>query len=242
MPVPACDPGPPLDWRQALDPGQVVVFGEMHGTAEAPRFVLAAACTAMRAGRTVGVAIEWPASLQPIAGDRAALLESEFLTVERQDGRRSVAMLDLVETVSRWRAAGAPVELLFVDPADDARDAGMATRTRAWLASHPEGVEIVLVGNVHARRTRGFRENADYEPLAFRLADLGPRLVALDQRYGAGFAWNCQRDGCGPHALGRADADLGVRIEWEEAGGTYDGTWWVGTPTASEPAVGGARR
>src|SRR4051812_4558372 len=98
-----------LDWRHSLDAGHVLILGEMHGTAEIPAVVATAACEALRAGRHVGLFMEWPAALQTRLPDPTALLADPFFTGSFQDGRRSAAMVGLVATAQRWRAGGAPV-------------------------------------------------------------------------------------------------------------------------------------
>ena len=231
-----CDaPELDLEWREAISPGHVLILGEMHGTKEIPELTAAAVCDALRAGRSVGLFVEWPTSLQDELSDESRLLADPFFQSTFQDGRRSRAMLRLVVGTETWATKGAPVSVIAMDPADAERDAGMASVVRGWLATHAQSVAIVLVGNIHARLVKGWRENPSYEPLGFRLLDLGDRVRSLDVRYAGGAAWTCQPE-CGIHPLYGESRGDEWRIEWS-ARRAYDGTFYVGTPTASLPAA-----
>jgi hypothetical protein len=230
-----CDaPEMHLEWREALTPGRVLILGEMHGTQQSPQVAGVAVCDALRSGRRVGLFVEWPTAL-PEKLSEENLLASEFFTADFQDGRRSRALLDLVLQTQRWAETGAPVTVIPMDPVKGVRDAGMAAAVRSWIDAIPESVAIVLVGNVHARMTKGFRANTDYEPLGYRLLDLGDRIRSLDVRYANGSAWNCSPD-CGIHPLTGESRGDDWTIEWKRSG-TFDGTYYIGAPTPSLPAV-----
>jgi hypothetical protein len=231
-----CDaPEMHLEWREALTPGRVLILGEMHGTQQSPQVAAIAVCDALRAGRSVGLFMEWPTSLQDALPDESQLLKSQFFTATTQDGRRSHEMLGLAMRVQTWAKEGAPVSVVPMDPVDGDRDAGMATAVRVWMDAHPQSVAVVLVGNVHARLTKGFHSNADYESLGYRLLDLGDRVRSLDVRYANGSGWFCSPD-CGVHPLSGESRGDEWKIDWF-ARGTFDGTYYIGAPTPSLPAV-----
>jgi hypothetical protein len=230
-----CDaPETHLEWREALDPGQVLILGEMHGTEQSPQVAGTAVCDALRSGHRVCLFVEWPTSL-PESLSEDALRADAFFTDDLQDGRRSRALLDLVLRTQKWAAQGAPVTVIPMDPVSGVRDAGMAAALRAWMEAMPQSVAVVLVGNVHARLTKGFHGNASYEPLGYRLSDLGDRVRSLDVRYAGGSAWNCSPD-CGIHPLGGESRGDEWKIDWT-ARGTFDGTYYIGAATPSLPAV-----
>ena len=231
-----CDaPEMHLDWRDALAPGHVLILGEMHGTQQSPQLAGVAVCDAVRSGRRVGLFVEWPVSLREKLPDETQLRADGFFTADFQDGRRSLALLDLVLRTQTWATEGAPVSVVPMDPVEGVRDAGMAAAVRTWMHAIPESVAIVLVGNVHARRTKGFHDDASYEPLAYRLLDFGDRLRSLDVRYANGSAWNCSPD-CGIHPLSGQSRGDDWMIEWTRRG-TFDGTYYIGVPTPSFPAI-----
>ena len=224
-----------LEWREALAPGHVLILGEMHGTQQSPQLAGIAVCDALRAGRSVGLFMEWPTSLQDALSDESRLLASAFFTGTFQDGRRSREMLGLAMRTQAWAKQGAPVSVVAMDPVDGDRNVGMATAVRGWMDAHPDSVAVVLVGNVHARLTKGFHDNASYEPLGFRLVDLGDRVRSLDVRYANGSGWFCSPD-CGIHPLSGESRGDDWKVDWF-ARGTFDGTYYIGVPTPSPPAV-----
>ena len=97
----------PVDGLEALlRAGNVLVLGELHGTAESPAFALDVACHAVQAGLPLVFGLELP----PGDGDRLrAFLDSEGDGESRraqlakgwaaayQDGRRSQAMFRLLD-------------------------------------------------------------------------------------------------------------------------------------------------
>ena len=107
--------------EQVLRPGTRLLLGETHGNAQTPRFVADLACMAARQGGAVRIGLEIPveedarikgflASAGTVS-DRDALLKGPFWIDSFQDGRRSEAMLDLlqflrelqtVERTCRW--------------------------------------------------------------------------------------------------------------------------------------------
>jgi len=127
-----------------LAPGAGVLFGEIHGTVESPAFVANAACLALRAGFPVTVALEIPREEQPrvdtflasagMVADRAALLDSSFWQDKYQDGRRSQAMLSLLDELRRLRRGGHPIR---ATPGSAAARPGLPTTTRPDLCSSP---------------------------------------------------------------------------------------------------------
>ncbi|HTQ81108.1 MAG TPA: hypothetical protein VMM92_14000, partial [Thermoanaerobaculia bacterium] len=96
-----------------LAPGHGLLLGEVHGTVESPAFLANAVCLALQAGRSVTVALEIPLQEEArfeaylgsagSAADRTALLAGAFWQDPYQDGRRSQAMLALLESLRRLR-------------------------------------------------------------------------------------------------------------------------------------------
>lgn len=117
---PDCTPHPQVDVGRIGS--RALIVGELHGTVETPAFVTQLACSLLKAGRPVIVALERDGGEQAAlsaylssAGqprDVQALLASAQWTSPQQDGRSSQAMLALLEQLRRWRAAGHPVGVL----------------------------------------------------------------------------------------------------------------------------------
>ncbi len=235
---------------EVLRPGGTIALGEMHGTRELPRFAGVVACEAARRGPVVfGLEIPADPSLEVFlhsdggAEAKAALLAAPFWREDYQDGRRSVAMYELLEQTRRWRGAGLPIELLAFDGvAHDAvtRDRVMADHVLQRRQERPNATFVLLMGNLHARKTHGTPwGDTAYEPLSSMLSS---RVVTLDARAPRGSAWFCrtlQPEHCGPQSFaGNAGATARAGIDLtSNQGGAYDGRFDVAGLTASPPAA-----
>lgn len=202
---------------------QIVVLGELHGTHEAPAVAAALAGRRLDAGLPVTLAVEIYTDEQPridaylasagAGADRAALLEGPFwaIPIHRNDGRRSVATLALIESARQRVAAGADLRVL----AFDARNAGggahernrrMAAVLRAAISEAPERAFVVLIGNYHARRAAPDRigglspGESPPIPTMAHLADLP--MLRVNVTAEAGEHWTCSDGVCGPRRVG----------------------------------------
>jgi hypothetical protein len=251
---PACKAIPGL--QPLLMPGAAVLLGEMHGTNESPAFAADVVCLALQAGLPVTVGLEVPqeeearfaaylASLGT-AGDRTTLLAGPFWRSTYQDGRRSQAMLSLVERLRHLRQSGAKVRVVLLDregAAAQERDRTMAAQVKAALAGSPADFVVTLTGNVHNRVVRGTPWDKGYEPMGFLLARNGAKVTALDVSHTGGSAWFCtsaQPSDCKVQTL-RARAGPGespaVSLGGDAAPPEFHGTYNVGPLTASPPAA-----
>ena len=163
-------------------PGAVVLLGEIHGTVEAPTVVASLVCQALTAGRSVTVGLEIPiaeaAAIQSFLTSpdstvaRERLLAGAFWQRDYQDGRSSAAMIHLLETLARYRAATDALRVVLIDDPSFAggRDAHMAQAVADAIVARPDDVLVTLTGNLHNRLTRGTR----YAPMGYRLRRLLP--------------------------------------------------------------------
>lgn len=200
---------------------RLVLLGETHGTQEIPPLV-AALLAHWSAERPVVLALE---VLRDEHGALAAYMESDGSAAarsalrarpwwirhdDRNDGRRSEDMLDLIESMRRLRVQGRDVALLAYDvpydPADrDARDRAMAQAVRRAHDALPGGRVVMLTGNVHAMLERpAWAPAMMAQPAGSWLRDLGPASVRIDA--GAGAYWGCPYGAprCGPQPAGHA--------------------------------------
>jgi hypothetical protein len=152
-------------------PERILVVGETHGTAETPAAFLALVCEAAQQG-PVTVALEMPETDRPLldfvmaAPDEATaaqyLRAGDFGDPRRDDGRHSQAMFDMILGFWRLKAAGQDIR---IHPFA-ARMSVIRGRDQAWwelemaygmsrpLVDRPDARLLVLVGNLHARKTR----------------------------------------------------------------------------------------
>lgn len=249
-----CRPIAGLD--EILKPGKILLLGEIHGTAESPAFVADLACHAARAGRQVTVALEINRSeslrvesylaSKGLPEDRATLVQGDFWSNQMRDGRSSEAMAGLVESLRKLRKQGASLNVELLDPGPGGykdgpdRDRQMAANLAAAVERSPGDVFVSLTGNLHNRLVRGWPNNPDYEWLGYILRQKhAGRLVSLNASSTGGTAWVCfGEDDCGPQPMkGQGEAgDPRITLHPRDESG-YDGTYFIGTLTASPPAV-----
>ena len=246
---PACAPPQGTEALLAM-PQRYIVVGESHGTAETPAAFGQMVCAAAERG-PVTVALELPTALQPnldaflAAPDEnaalAALEGTHFMNPRMNDGRSSRAMLEMLLFVRDLRNGGRDVAFHAFQPSNSRPrelnqawyelDMGHALAGAAY--ARPQAKVLVLVGNLHARKT-GFERFPDVGvPAAGHLP--AADVVTLDVAQQGGEAWNCQQE-CGVHrSRGVYDAGArGVILEPSD-GGAYDGVLALGPSTASPP-------
>lgn len=122
----------PAGWEEvAHSKPRFVVFGELHGTREAPAFVGRVACALAARGGTILVAVEHNAKQnaafqhawqQPHPKFAAALRKAGW--AGRNDGVGSEAMLDMLVRLHALKASGRSIDMVaFNGPRDDAQAA-----------------------------------------------------------------------------------------------------------------------
>ncbi|MFP7723632.1 hypothetical protein [Lysobacter sp. A3-1-A15] len=223
---------------------RLLIFGELHGTEEAPALVGQYVCRVAKNGREVVVGLEIDSGEQERLDsylrspgsptDRLELLAGPFWQRPGQDGRSSRAMLNLVERLRATRATGGNIRLVAIDQphSGTTRDAAMAAAIRAALPSGSEGRIVVLIGNYHASRAPRTDSST-----AFLLSDLSPTTIGI--AYRSGTAWVCD--------MGRICGDRPVSSKWaaDRLPGFhdgvspwpgYDGTYLMDRISASPPA------
>lgn len=186
-----------------------VIFGETHGTAEAPALVAQVACALVKRRERVLVAIEQQAAddaaLQrawrlPHRRFAAALLDVPGWR-GRQDGVASVAMFGLLV---RLHALGSRLDVVrFNGTRDEAQrlrwaalpgqgphEAAQAENIRDAAARRRYDRVLILTGSLHARRQRIEMGQRSFDPMARQLAPVA-EVMSLRLVGGAGTVWNC---------------------------------------------------
>lgn len=269
---------PQIEGAEALlsrDGLKLAVFGELHGMQEAPQFVGGMVChDLMRNGHSV-LALEISKDMRvdldiylAEPDEQKAMqvfLRTDIWSKGMQDGRRSIAMFDLIKTVKMYRSLGydASITLFISEKANQKYDAeasqslnasvhekDMADNLLESVSGLPEnGHVFALVGNVHARREQGSYYETPYELMATYF----PKNVSLtfNNNYATGTAWNCRgavggETDCGAHLHGKYVASMfevdGKPIDrqaihvFNETFKGYDGYFYLGETAASPPA------
>lgn len=233
--------------EEVLRKGQVLLLGEIHGTNESPEFVQAIVCLALETGLGVTVALELPQSEEPtvvrfVKGGKPRVSREEiarlpFWAKDYQDGRASIAMLDLLEELRKRKVAGENVEVILLDKPQDfaRRDQEMADRLLSAVEASPENFFVTLTGNLHNRTA------PESGRMGARVVEkLGrARVVSLNVSHTGGSAWICEATaGCGPLELGgRGEGSApSIQLFEEPDPRGYQGSYFVGAISASPPA------
>lgn len=247
----ACAPPPGTDMLLAR-PERVIVVGEIHGTAEAPRAIGEIACAASKQGPVV-VALELEDTLQPAldafvaapdaASAFASLEGSSLLDRAVQDGRTSEGLLALLNRVRELKAAGRDIAVHPFQPLSSPRGAGL---DQAWYelnmgyllgqARHgrPDARVIALTGNIHAQKTPFARYPDIGVPATGHLPARETLSLKIAQQGGA--SWSCGPDECGVSpAMASYDPDARGVIWTPAEDGGFDGVLALGPWTASPP-------
>lgn len=248
---PACTPPTGADalWT---DQARYVIVGEHHGTTETPAAFAQLICEAAARG-PVTVALEFPDILQPAfdallaapddASVTAILRETPFWVTQadRQDGRGSVAMLEMLQSIRRLKAEGRDVTVrTFMSsqrrPANfdqNYHELAMAAGLAQAAKDRPDARVLVLVGSFHAALAR--YPGDDILPAAAHLPPA--EVVSLLVPQQGGQSWSCTIERCGPMDIRPVDdaAERGVFLRPVDDG-LFNGVLAVGPVTASPPA------
>lgn len=271
---------PPRRWTEvAARRTKYVVFGEVHGTRESPAFIGSLACGLASRGERLLIAIELDAIADPAIQSAWLLPEEQFDDAlratgwfKREDGVGSEAMFDLLQKLHRLSAHGSKIDVVafngFSDdeqrrrfgglPGQGPHEAVQADNIRQASERGRYDHVLVLVGNLHARKTPVDDGRGPFKPMAMQL---GPaeQVTSLKMRFSGGSMWNCVTNpnvtlvrgrpippdamACGIHETRRSRVDLGfdafVRLgafPGEPPDPNYDGYYWLGQVNGSPPA------
>lgn len=189
-----------------------IVFGEVHGTQEAPELVGRVACALAAQGKHILVAVEHDVSFdpayqaawrQPPGKFAAAVLQAGWKG--SRDGKGSVAMLNMLKQLHQLAWQGRAIRITAFDgerdtvqhrkfgslPGHGPREAAQADNIRIAADAGSYDFILVLTGNGHARKQPFERGGIAVEPMAMHLARVGP-MVTLDAGYSGGSAWTCE--------------------------------------------------
>lgn len=189
-----------------------VVFGELHGTAEAPALIARLLCAEAMLGHRVLLAVEHAAYYNAGWQDAWALSPEAFRATlpdlgwrGQEDGVASEAMLAMVLDAHALQNKGAVIDIVAFngarDPAQKARFADLPSQG-PHEASQAENIAdaaagkdydrvIVLVGGLHAATAPLSSGGPPFEPMAMRLRGYG-KVLSLAMQHAGGKSWNCQ--------------------------------------------------
>jgi len=269
-PILAPTPTPICSYDQKIEPvenaieaGSIFLFGETHGTEEAPDFVASFACyTAKKTQQSTIVLLELP--IPKVLGDemrdpiptseakRLILSEGDFYWARAHDGRTSVAMMEAIEEILLLREQGlnvyigtvfpdknikATYENLSLNFADEDTHINRFFQETLQILSYRKAFKnvIVLTGKNHTRNHLYFLDKLGF----------GNSSMGFLQQSGGGNAWNCpsNQPSCGTYPVStyrRAlidSADHASLVMLDTSEDVYDGAFVFKTTTASPPYI-----
>lgn len=204
---------PPLGWETiAARKPRFVVFGEIHGTKQAPVFIGDLACGLAAEGKRVLLAIEHSSTENeafqrtwklPQAAFAAKLKQAGW--AGRADGVASEAMLALLVRLNGLAQNGYAIDIVAFNgakdeaqtrrfsylPAQGPHEAAQAENIRTAEAAKAYDYVLILVGNIHARKRPVERSGIAFEPMAMQLGSPSA-VITLNMQTAGGTTWNCQ--------------------------------------------------
>lgn len=203
----------PAGWDEVAErKPRFVVFGELHGTKEAPAFLGNLACALVSRGQRILVAIEHSSTKNTAFQNAWKLPQSKFTAALKQagwagrfDGVASNAMADMLVRLHSMSRGGQFIDIVAFNGARDEaqasrfshlpgqgpHEAAQAENIQIAASAKPYDYVLVLVGNIHARKRPVERSGVAFEPMAMQLAS-ATDLITLNMETNGGTVWNCQ--------------------------------------------------
>ncbi|RKH39390.1 hypothetical protein [Corallococcus sicarius] len=244
--------------KKRVQPGGVMLLGELHGTQEVPRFIAQSVCQLVTSGMPVSVGLELPVEnearvkhflqSQGQEADWLQLMEAPFWHSPYPDGRGSAAVANMLEQLRQLRALGLDVAVFVYDHpklTGQKREDALAATVLSHVKAAPARFHLVVSGNIHSRTAQGLPWAPAYQPMGRLLKEQLEDVIALDMAYDSGSAWICAADevgrklDCGVKATkGKDNGDRFFVHVWDASNAEgYQGVFYVGRVNASEPAI-----
>lgn len=238
--------------EELLKPRALVVFGEVSGTVEGPRFFGEVICQALAQGLKVRVGLLIPQDEQAdldafmseaaIAAKDTALPRTAFWRVGSQlQGLGTEALFQLLLNLRELKRAGAPLSVFAFDARDKpaARMAAQARNVLAAVDERPEDLTLVLTHLLLARTVKSRPGDEDAPPMGWHLAQSKRPMTVLGGSHDGGTTWGCTELGeCAVQPL-QAHGEKArpfIRRWASPSKHGFDGVFHLGAVTASEPA------
>jgi hypothetical protein len=250
--IAACTPIPASAQLWSQPSIHWVWVGEMHGSTETPAAFVDLVCDALVHGKQVTVALERPTTEQSAL--EGMLNSSDFAMAKKTllgqpdwkdtwDGRTSEAMFGLLVSLRELHKQYPSLRISAIDSdsytgAVGTRDEALGKSVSALNSGQPNGLVLVLTGNMHGTK----QPLLQYKSAAMYLP--ANELVSLQVTDRGGTLWFEASDGCGVHHGGVADKDqkrpYGVYLDPTLARfGQFDGVLALGMPLSSSPPAAG---
>jgi len=246
--------------KDKIETGAMFLFGETHGTIEAPSFIADFACKVMQDNKEATIVLfelPIPEELSNPSKVAISIPEAQQLIIEEgkaywpkdHDGRTSVAMMDAIVKILKLREQGLNIYIGGTIPhesnipdnlnlnltfADEYTFKNPYFKEAVQILKYKEKFKnvIVLNGSIHIKNQLRF----------FKKMGVKQEYIGFLQLYGGGTEWNCRYGlGCGsrnvkPSRKGLVDlhenASLVIDIDHLDV---FDGAFVFKTINASPP-------
>lgn len=249
-----------------FDSGAIYLFGETHGTFEAPTFVADFACkVAQDSGEPIIVLLELtiPEVLSDLSTKPLSIEDTQNLILDGDshwfdghDGRTSAAMMDAILQILELREQGLDIALGSIYPSDETQSEyedfisiyADEADLENWYFKEALQIKkfksefkniVTLSGKVHTRNHLRF-----FDKIGLNETYMGFTFVS-----GEGTAWNCRpnKGGCKIHQTKTYRRDLvetsedGSLVKFTGKEELFEGAFIFKSSTASLPYLNGAK-
>ncbi len=208
-----CEPLPA--WEDVANEahGKYLIFGEAHGSAEAPDAVAEYVCAVAEEGPVL-LAIEFSAATddgfqRAWAASVEKFRETLFAEIpewgQRQDGVASGAMLSMLERLHVLKSSGRAIDIVAFNgakndaqraafaelPGQESHEAAQAANIREAAQMRAYRHVVVLVGGLHAQKFPTTVGSHAIRPMAM-LLDRKEQVISLRMNTAGGESWSCQ--------------------------------------------------
>lgn len=171
---------------QLLNPFQLIIFGEMHGTNESARLIYGMNNLFTSRGDSVQVGLEIPSSQMMnflMNHTDSSIYQSEFFTMEPLSGKETTAWAELISKLNK----NPRVNIFFFDINQGEgktyqRDSLMSAKIKSQFNQHPGRKMITLCGNYHNRISD------EHNMASFLIRDGQIKICSLNMEYSGGYA------------------------------------------------------
>lgn len=253
------NPGDKLNSKivSLLEKFRILAIGELHGNNQTP-LIAARIAEALTDTHDVVLGLEIEQQNQYglneylRTGDKKVLRLLGHFAREYQDGRSSVAMVELLERVRQ----NSRIQVIAFDPDfsndEQDRDTKMAQHIIEVVAAHPLKKLVLLAGNIHSATKIGSPFDPKFRPMAYQLSALpqspikSSEVLSIITRHENASLWVCANDNsadCGPKDLNRNHSAYVTAVPFDSyflmepklSPEGYLATWFTRTVKVSPP-------
>jgi len=233
----------PAQLLKLLTPGNILLFGEMHGTKQMPEHFYDVICTASESDTQVNIGIEVPFELTKdiqkfINTSNHSDIDLEFLkhtfwSGEYQDGRASQAMFELMHKIRILNLTNNNIQIFTFDHnTPNKRDKLMASTFISNINTNK--LTLALSGNIHSRTVHGRPWDKEEKNMGAFIKENYINTHSIYFSYSSGDAWVCMPN-CGVHSLGEKQTNVSKNFTKNEGAKHHMWNWTIGNVEASIP-------